>query len=540
MLANDRRFNKIYTPGKNVLLRPVSGNAAFSPSQYKRHQTHSNELSVSNPPSISLSFLSLPHHTIMSAKVPVLSMSHHAILSAKVTVLSLPHCAILSAEVPVLSLPHRAILSAEVPAYSLPHRAILSAKVLVLFLPHPAILSTKVSFLSLLHRAILSAEVPILSLPHRAILSAEVPVLSLPHRAILSAEVPVLSLPHRAILSDEVSFFSLPHHVILSVECRGFLPLSATPCYSECRGPRPLPASSRHSECQGFLPLPATPCYSECRGPHPLPASTRHSECRGLLPLPASPRHLEYQCLLPPHSSPIPYNQDSHNRSIGNNNPTMPGPNTLRAGYSTQEPTHYQDGTLATPAARPRELASPKQRRNTLQVHPTEIRTSISPSSADGLNTTSALANYATEAIPSEHLFLFNFILSNMADTLCMAPHAGLLKASFGRSRSSNRRFFLEYAWNTKDESQHRCVLPIESSQLELPITSFVHHRTAPLSPLSPITSRCLGVDSCTVIIIDPFYEMRAAIRWIDERTRCPKAPFQHHTLVAKWAGPNE
>nr|CAD7429998.1 unnamed protein product [Timema monikensis] len=33
-----------------------------------------------------------------------------------------------------------------------------------------------------------------------------------------------------------------------------------------------------------------------------------------------------------------------------------------------------------------------------LQVHPTEIRTSISPSSAVELNTTSALANYATEA----------------------------------------------------------------------------------------------------------------------------------------------
>nr|CAD7402356.1 unnamed protein product [Timema cristinae] len=33
-------------------------------------------------------------------------------------------------------------------------------------------------------------------------------------------------------------------------------------------------------------------------------------------------------------------------------------------------------------------------------VHPTEIRTSISPSSAVGLNTTSALANYATEAAP--------------------------------------------------------------------------------------------------------------------------------------------
>nr|CAD7202528.1 unnamed protein product [Timema douglasi] len=33
------------------------------------------------------------------------------------------------------------------------------------------------------------------------------------------------------------------------------------------------------------------------------------------------------------------------------------------------------------------------------QVHPTEIRTSISPSSAVELNTTRALANYATEAV---------------------------------------------------------------------------------------------------------------------------------------------
>nr|CAD7407954.1 unnamed protein product [Timema cristinae] len=38
----------------------------------------------------------------------------------------------------------------------------------------------------------------------------------------------------------------------------------------------------------------------------------------------------------------------------------------------------------------------------TLQVHPTEIRTSVSPSSAVGLNTTSALANYATEAGSNE------------------------------------------------------------------------------------------------------------------------------------------
>nr|CAD7452893.1 unnamed protein product [Timema tahoe] len=49
------------------------------------------------------------------------------------------------------------------------------------------------------------------------------------------------------------------------------------------------------------------------------------------------------------------------------------------------------------PAA-PRLLKYLKQ--NSMYVHPTEIRTSISPSSAVELNTTSVLANYATEADP--------------------------------------------------------------------------------------------------------------------------------------------
>nr|CAD7596093.1 unnamed protein product [Timema genevievae] len=51
-------------------------------------------------------------------------------------------------------------------------------------------------------------------------------------------------------------------------------------------------------------------------------------------------------------------------------------------------------------------------------VHPTEIRTSISPSSAVGLNTTSALANYATEA-GSTMLFL---IVCATTKVLC-PPH---------------------------------------------------------------------------------------------------------------------
>nr|CAD7445267.1 unnamed protein product [Timema bartmani] len=59
--------------------------------------------------------------------------------------------------------------------------------------------------------------------------------------------------------------------------------------------------------------------------------------------------------------------------------------------------------------SRPREEVNPHLRGGrvenhlgkTTPVHPTEIRTSISPSSAVELNTTSALVNYATEAVPS-------------------------------------------------------------------------------------------------------------------------------------------
>nr|CAD7261647.1 unnamed protein product [Timema shepardi] len=57
-----------------------------------------------------------------------------------------------------------------------------------------------------------------------------------------------------------------------------------------------------------------------------------------------------------------------------------------------------------TPTERPLNVGEPLQywkiinRTGSFLVHPTEIRTSISPSSAVELNTTSALANYATEA----------------------------------------------------------------------------------------------------------------------------------------------
>nr|CAD7405145.1 unnamed protein product [Timema cristinae] len=56
----------------------------------------------------------------------------------------------------------------------------------------------------------------------------------------------------------------------------------------------------------------------------------------------------------------------------------------------TQPPQHIQS------RLKPVVMLSP--------VHPTEIRTSISPSSAVELNTTSALANYATEAVRLSNL----------------------------------------------------------------------------------------------------------------------------------------
>nr|CAD7261825.1 unnamed protein product [Timema shepardi] len=54
-------------------------------------------------------------------------------------------------------------------------------------------------------------------------------------------------------------------------------------------------------------------------------------------------------------------------------------------------------------------------------VHPTEIRTSISPSSAVELNTTSALANYVTEAgdaIKKCMLFIYAFRYKIMSDSV--------------------------------------------------------------------------------------------------------------------------
>nr|CAD7568154.1 unnamed protein product [Timema californicum] len=57
------------------------------------------------------------------------------------------------------------------------------------------------------------------------------------------------------------------------------------------------------------------------------------------------------------------------------------------------------------------------------RLHPTEIRTSISPSSAVELNTTSALANYATEAGVNDHGACANDLFSRLFRLLFIDQH---------------------------------------------------------------------------------------------------------------------
>nr|CAD7398337.1 unnamed protein product [Timema cristinae] len=74
--------------------------------------------------------------------------------------------------------------------------------------------------------------------------------------------------------------------------------------------------------------------------------------------------------------------------------------------FDTMKKGSFSSGTLAGIGKVDLEEVNPHLRGGRVEhhlgkpppVHPTEIQTSISPSSAVGLNTTSALANYATEA----------------------------------------------------------------------------------------------------------------------------------------------
>nr|CAD7261516.1 unnamed protein product [Timema shepardi] len=77
-------------------------------------------------------------------------------------------------------------------------------------------------------------------------------------------------------------------------------------------------------------------------------------------------------------------------------------------------------------------------------VHPTEIRTSISPSSAVELNTTSALANYATEAVHlkrSPRPYVCECVCDRDA---CSYPHAGGVSFTVYVVKPSAREGFSE------------------------------------------------------------------------------------------------
>nr|CAD7590154.1 unnamed protein product [Timema genevievae] len=89
------------------------------------------------------------------------------------------------------------------------------------------------------------------------------------------------------------------------------------------------------------------------------------------------------------------------------------------AGNLSVPPSYYNDYLSTQVSLAPEDylieehasLSAPKSRKRREKpppVHPTEIRTSISPSSVVELNTTSALANYATEAV----FYLNNFYSS--------------------------------------------------------------------------------------------------------------------------------
>nr|CAD7425472.1 unnamed protein product [Timema monikensis] len=86
-----------------------------------------------------------------------------------------------------------------------------------------------------------------------------------------------------------------------------------------------------------------------------------------------------------------------------------------------------------------------------LRVHPTEIRTSISQSSAVGLNTTSALANYATESsnhFPDEQRSELLFIRASLCQH-CPCATSGLIRREGGevwfRGMKSGAGFVGEY-----------------------------------------------------------------------------------------------
>nr|CAD7407067.1 unnamed protein product [Timema cristinae] len=103
-------------------------------------------------------------------------------------------------------------------------------------------------------------------------------------------------------------------------------------------------------------------------------------------------------------------------------------------------------------------------------VHPTEIRTSISPSSAVELNTTSALVNYATEADCDTLAFLANsrnrlkeasVASSSQKGKERSPPCSGLWQSFPIRDEMGNVVYIMERGWENSSNKSHVNLLPV-------------------------------------------------------------------------------
>nr|CAD7198198.1 unnamed protein product [Timema douglasi] len=108
-------------------------------------------------------------------------------------------------------------------------------------------------------------------------------------------------------------------------------------------------------------------------------------------------------------------------------------------------------------------------------VHPTEIRNSISPSSAVELNTTSGLANYATEAVYqlTNSLFSRLFVQTlDQAELRQLVDYKSILRANspFGQSGMNHGKFF-QHDWMKSHLKRWRNICPdkrFHSGQLRI------------------------------------------------------------------------
>nr|CAD7589139.1 unnamed protein product [Timema genevievae] len=135
-------------------------------------------------------------------------------------------------------------------------------------------------------------------------------------------------------------------------------------------------------------------------------------------------------------------------------------------------------------------------------IHPNEIRTSISPSLAVELNTTSALDNYATEAVSLADLLLERSNeLAQKTSILCGFMELDVsakLPSSFtkeGLIDKNRTRICVEGEWKTTWENHPHCIQP--GSNTNLPIFgSLVYHESSALD--YSVTEAGLSNTSCS------------------------------------------